>query len=263
MSHVSTFRNILFFVRIWSLSLLKNTPARPTLRQLREHAILWCARNKEIDCSSVNYFPNLTDMKGGSFFDPGCMTLPGLQRRFVMKKIILSSILFAALAISPAFADEGFSAGASIGYSKISIGDSDFSVDFNGFGYKVFGTYMFNNNFGVEGSWLDFGNLSENIAGLGEAEVDADGFDLFLVGAYPVSDEADLFGKIGFVSWDAKSKLDGVVEGSDSGTDLALGFGGRFKTSNNFVLRAEYEWFDIEDTDSAWLLSVGFEYSFK
>jgi len=179
-----------------------------------------------------------------------------------MKKVIAGSILLVALAASPAFADKGFSAGASLGYSNITIGDSGVNADFNDFGYKVFGNYMFTDNWGVEGSWLDFGNLSENIGGV-DAEINADGFDLFAVGSFPVSDKVDLFGKAGFISWDASTKLDGVDAGSDDGNDLALGFGGRLKTSNNFGLRAEYEWFDIQDTDSAWLLSVGFEYSFK
>jgi OOP family OmpA-OmpF porin len=122
---------------------------------------------------------------------------------------------------------------------------------------------MFSENFGVEGSWLDFGSLSENIAGLANVEINADGFDLFVVGSFPVSDKFDLFGKAGLLSWDASTKIDGIDAGSDSGEDMALGFGGRFKSGNNFGIRGEYEWFDIKDTDSAWLLSIGLEYSFK
>lgn len=179
-----------------------------------------------------------------------------------MKRFFAVSVLAAAIAASPAYADKGFSAGASVGYSNISLGDSGVNVDFNDVGYKVFGTYMFTDNFGVEGSWLDFGNLSENVGGL-EAEIDADGFDLFAVGSFPVSDTFDLFGKAGMLSWDASTSINGVAQGSDSGEDLALGFGGRFTGASGFGIRAEYEWFDIEDTDSAWLVSVGFEYSFK
>ncbi|MDH5500264.1 MAG: porin family protein [Gammaproteobacteria bacterium] len=179
-----------------------------------------------------------------------------------MKKIIVGSVLLAVLGASPAFADKGFSAGASLGYSNISIGDSGINVDFNDVGYKIFGAYMFTDNWGVEGSWLDFGSLSENIAG-SNAELDADGFDLYAVGAFPVSDTFDLFGKAGIISWDASASIDGIDQGSDSGEDLALGFGGRFTGASGFGLRAEYEWFDIKDTDSAWMFSVGFEYAFK
>jgi hypothetical protein len=42
-----------------------------------------------------------------------------------------------------------------------------------------------------------------------------------------------------------------------------VGVGGRFNSGGNFGFRAEYEWFDIPDLDSAWMLSVGFEYAFK
>lgn len=180
-----------------------------------------------------------------------------------MKKLILGSMVLALMASGSAFADKGFSAGASVAYSNITIKDSGLSVDFNDVGYKIFGAYMFTEHFGVEGSWLDFGNLSENVAGIAQVDINADGFDLFAVGSYPVSDKLDLFGKAGMVSWDASTSLDGVDQGSDNGEDLALGIGVRFNTDSNFGIRGEYEWLDIKDTDSAWLLSVGFEYAFK
>jgi OOP family OmpA-OmpF porin len=70
-----------------------------------------------------------------------------------MRKSIAASVLLVALAAAPAFADKGFSAGASVGYSNVSIEDSGVSVDFSDVGYKVFGAYMFNDNWGIEGGW--------------------------------------------------------------------------------------------------------------
>lgn len=179
-----------------------------------------------------------------------------------MKKLITGFVGLVALAASPAFADKGFSAGASVGYSNVSIDDSGISVDFNGTGYKVFGAYMFNDNFGIEGGYLNFGSPSENVQGI-DIEFDIDGFDLFAVGALPISDTFEFFGKAGMVSWDGSISAPGLGEESDSGEDLALGIGGRFKGSSGFGFRAEYEWFDVADIDSAWMLSVGFEYAFK
>jgi OOP family OmpA-OmpF porin len=183
-------------------------------------------------------------------------------RRIVMRNAIAPSLLLAALAAGTALADPGFSAGASLGYSNITLKDQGVSVDFNDVGYKVFGAYTFNDNFGVEGGWIDFGNASENVAG-STIDLNTDGFDLYAVGNLPMSENFDLFAKIGFLSWDASGSIDGFDAGSDSGEDLALGFGGRVKTGGGFALRAEYEWFDIKDTDSAWMLSAGFEYSFR
>lgn len=54
-----------------------------------------------------------------------------------MRKAIAASVLLVALAAAPAFADKGFSAGVSLGYSNVSIEESGASVDFNDVGYKV------------------------------------------------------------------------------------------------------------------------------
>jgi OOP family OmpA-OmpF porin len=183
-------------------------------------------------------------------------------RRFVMKKLITGFIGLVAFVASPAFADKGFSAGASIGYSNVSIEDDGFGVDLTGTGYKVFGTYMFNDNFGIEGGWLSFGEPSDTVGGF-DLEVDADGFDVFAVGALPVSDTVDLFAKAGMLAWDATASINGFEDSSESGEDLALGIGGRFTGASGFGVRAEYEWFDFADADSVWMISLGFEYNFR
>ena len=179
-----------------------------------------------------------------------------------MKKAFAGSLLFASLVAAPAFAEQGFSAGASIGYTTLEIEDQGASVEFDDVGYKIFGNWMFTDNFGIEGGWIDFGNLSATVGGI-DAEVDADGFDLFVVGALPVSETFDLFAKAGMLSWDADFAISGTSQGSDSGEDLAFGLGGRFKTAGGFGVRAEWEMFDIEDTDTTWMTSLGFEYLFK
>ncbi len=179
-----------------------------------------------------------------------------------MRISIAGCLLLLALGTTPAFADKGFSAGASVGYSNLSIEEGGVSVDFNEVGYKVFGTYMFNDNWGIEGGWVAFGSASEDVLGT-EIELEVDGFDVFAIGAMPISETFDLFGKAGIISWDLSASISGFGQGSDSGEDLALGFGGRFNSSGGFGLRAEYEWFDIENVDSAWMFSVGFEYAFR
>ncbi|MEQ9561046.1 MAG: outer membrane beta-barrel protein, partial [Woeseiaceae bacterium] len=119
-----------------------------------------------------------------------------------MKKVIAAFVALAAFATGPALADKGFSAGASIGYSNVGIDEDGVGVDLTGTGYKVFGTYMFNDNFGIEGGWLSLGEPSDTVGGF-DLEVDADGFDVFAVGAMPVSDTFDLFAKAGVFAWDA------------------------------------------------------------
>ena len=179
-----------------------------------------------------------------------------------MKKVIAAFVALAAFATGPALADKGFSAGASIGYSNVSFEEEGASIDLTGTGYKVFGTYMFNDNFGIEGGWLSLGEPSDTVAGF-DVELDGDGFDVFAVGALPVSDTFDLFAKAGVLAWDATLSVDGFEDSSESGEDLALGIGGRFSGASGFGVRAEYEWFDLADADSVWMISLGFEYAFK
>ena len=60
------------------------------------------------------------------------------------------------------------------------------------------------------------------------------------------------------VSWEADSLLDGIPIDTDDGEDLALGIGAEWNSDGAFGLRAEFEWFDVEDADAVWMGSVGF-----
>lgn len=177
------------------------------------------------------------------------------------------SVLIAALALTfmtSAALAEGFSVGASVGSSKIEIDDSSSGIAFDGsdVGWKVFGKYMFNDNWGLEAGYVDFGNPDDNIMGV-DIDIEADGIAAFLIGSYPASESFDLFGKAGYVFWDAEISSPGVPSESDDGSDLALGIGAAFNTSDTFSILGEWEWFDISDSDTVWMLSVGIEVGFK
>ncbi|MCC5794063.1 MAG: outer membrane beta-barrel protein [Chromatiales bacterium] len=49
---------------------------------------------------------------------------------------------------------------------------------------------------------------------------------------------------------------------SDSGTDLALGFGLQIKASERVALRSEFEWFDIKGSDTTWAATVSIVFGF-
>ena len=72
----------------------------------------------------------------------------------------------------------------------------------------------------------------------------------------------NVFAKAGVVAWEADSIIDGFLVNADDGTDLALGFGARWNSSESFGIRAEVDWFDIDEADSLWMASVGFELRF-
>jgi len=68
----------------------------------------------------------------------------------------------------------------------------------------LFGTYMFNSGFGIEGGYIDFGEPNDDL----------------------------------------------------------LGQTARFNSGGALGLRAEFEWFDIDDADAVWMASVGIEFRF-
>ena len=69
-----------------------------------------------------------------------------------------------------------------------------------------------------------------------------------------------MFAKAGFIDWSADTRLDGTRLGSDGCTDPAYGIGARFSLFSAEV-RAEYEYFDVEDVDLS-LVSVGVAWTF-
>jgi OOP family OmpA-OmpF porin len=178
-----------------------------------------------------------------------------------MKKFAWATSLCLIILAGTASADDGFSLGASYGYVNIEDSDQDFSFDATDTGYKLFASYTFRNGFGIEGGYIDFGKPDDDILGQ-IARIDADGWNLYGVGNLGLSDSFDLFAKAGVVSWEADSLIDGVQVGADDGEDLALGIGARFNSGGALGLRAEFEWFDIDDADAVWMASVGIEFRF-
>ena len=141
-------------------------------------------------------------------------------------------------------------------------------VDTSDTGFKVFGGYQFNRNVGLEVAYVDLGKASySGFAGpapVTGGKVEVTGVNLSAIGAWPVAPNFDVFGKIGFLSWEDKaSDVTGGVPFSDKidGTDLSFGFGAAWHLTRNVRLRVEWERFRVDDTDAD-LFSVGAVYKF-
>ncbi len=167
----------------------------------------------------------------------------------------------------------GFYVGGSVGQSSF---DKEIvrelltsgRVDTSDTGFKVFGGYQFNMNFGLELAYVDLGKASySGFAGSAPVtggKVEVTGVNLSAIGAWPVAPNFDVFGKIGFLSWEDKaSDVTGGVPFSDKidGTDLSFGFGAAWHLTRNVRLRVEWERFRVDDTDAD-LFSVGAVYKF-
>jgi OmpA-OmpF porin, OOP family len=101
---------------------------------------------------------------------------------------------------------------------------------------------MFNNWFGIEGSWIDF-NKADN----GADTFKADGKGLAAVLAAPVGDKSSAFIKGGRFWWDSDSVLGGSV-GASKGSDPFWGGGLKFGFNNHLALRVEYERYEVAVT---------------
>jgi hypothetical protein len=185
--------------------------------------------------------------------------------------LVTCAVVGVVLTAAPAAAKNGFYIGGSFGQTSLKINDLALDLDSFDFSasdtsYKIIFGYRFMGFLAVEGSYVDFGSLSDSGSSGGEpvdVRADLTGYDAFAMGMLPLG-IADLFAKVGMVSWDAdiRSAYGSIVSyGSDSGTDLVYGLGAqvRFK---GLAVRGEVEYFDIADADSVYLISVGATFTF-
>jgi hypothetical protein len=162
----------------------------------------------------------------------------------------------------PAIADDGFYLGASAGQSSLSATDLD-DVEFDGdaTGYKVFAGGRFLKVLGVEGSYVDFGDVQDDSI---STAVDAEVTGVTLQGvAYLPLGVADIFIKGGLFQQSEitlTSSGPGAVV-SDSGTSAVYG-GGLQLRIKSFAVRAEVEYYEPENIDRLYMVSVGASYTF-
>jgi hypothetical protein len=172
-----------------------------------------------------------------------------------MRKAILATALLLASTATMA-ADNGIYFGASIGDANIDIDQGLAQVDSDDTGWKVIAGIRPLDWFGVEASYVNFGEAED-----GPLAANADGisaFGVFFVPAGPV----DVFVKGGLISFDTSVEVDGLGDiYREDGTDLAYGVGVQFRLLS-LAVRAEYEKFDIDDVEDANMLSIGVTYTF-
>ncbi|MSQ53427.1 MAG: hypothetical protein EXR28_16275, partial [Betaproteobacteria bacterium] len=141
--------------------------------------------------------------------------------------------------------------------------------------------YMFNRNWGVEGGWVDLGEIgyratATNFGGASlNANVNASGFNIAGIGVMPLNDSFSLFAKLGTINAKVKASGSVAIAGvtfnanqSDTSWSNNYGLGVMYNLSAKTAIRAEWERFsklgDKNKTDEGDidLLSLGLKYSF-
>ena len=113
----------------------------------------------------------------------------------------MAGALFAA---TPAFAadDGGFYVGASIG--QFGVDESGFSESDTSF--KLFGGWMYNQFIGGDLEYIDGGTVRD-----GDFGIDSTGINVSIKGNWPVTEQFDVFGKVGYYFWDADIDVTNVT----------------------------------------------------
>lgn len=180
----------------------------------------------------------------------------------MMKRHLLVAVLALFLAVPAAHAGIVY-VGASAGSSSLNVGDPTFSFDESDTGYKGFVGVNFLKFFGAELSYVDFGTPEGSDAMLGTIAVESKGWQVAFLGRIPLW-KFELFAKAGVIAWDSEASFSApmIPSVSDDGSDLTYGVGAKFKFTDHFAIRAEWETYDVEDIDSLDMSSFGLEFTF-
>ena len=127
------------------------------------------------------------------------------------------------------------------------------SADSSATALKVYGGYVWNNNFGLEAGFYDLGKYSVNVIGTEVDRFKTKAFTVSGVAALPLGQNWSLFGKLGLAFTDAKYECvqlcAGVADESKSGVVPVIGVGIGWNATKNFTVRADYEGFiDVPHT---------------
>ena len=193
-----------------------------------------------------------------------------------MKRIIIAVALLLVAFAAVAQEDHPRARfGVAAAFSDYS-GDSSFPVDDSALGLQLYGQVQLNSWFGIEGGYYASGDFESNLSPNSttcaplefcDTELSFSGFSLSAVGYLPIGDDGDIdvYGKLGAYNFtiDITQRIgNSSVPGSlGRATGFTAGAGAMINISDNWGVRTEFDYFDIENAD-LWTLVMGLEYRF-
>lgn len=178
--------------------------------------------------------------------------------------LFVAGLALLAAPFPAAMADGGFYVGGSVGRAALELEFSDdqsgfFGFDENDFAWKAYGGYVWDLpliDLGVEGGYVDLGQPSASIQSV-DVELDSTGWNIWGVAGFDLG-PVGVFGKLGYIAWDVEGDTFGEVRESfsDDGTDIGYGIGAKFMLWS-LEFRAEWEIYDIDNTENVDMFSVG------
>ena len=176
------------------------------------------------------------------------------------------SVLLSVVSLLPlaSYAETEVYGGVGVGYSTfqvdaLNLEGEDVAVrQFIGLNY---GDYA-----GIEIGYVDFGTVSDQVLlepGVSANDsIQTEGYELALVGRYPLNQELDAFGRVGIIRWDSEATLDTYpLPVTQDGDDLIWGIGLDFRGSGRFSVRVQADFVDIDFASSWWVLTASAYYA--
>jgi hypothetical protein len=175
---------------------------------------------------------------------------------------VLAVLLLAATPLVAADVDHGLYFGASVASTSVDVDNPTFDLDDSDNGWKGIVGWRIFNFLAVEANYVDFGTIDDSVGGT-DVSLSTDGVDLSALLILTLGSHVDIFAKGGYVSWDfTLDSDDPSFDTNNDGNDLLYGLGAAFRIGDSFQIRAEYERFEIEDTDSFDMASLGATFTF-
>lgn len=150
---------------------------------------------------------------------------------------LFSLATFSTLSHAADSKDHGVYVGANYGYLKVD-GQDDFDDDSDAIQGLV--GYRFNPYLALEGGYIDFGSYGNNLA-----NAETDGYTAALKVTAPIADRVDLYAKGGQMWYSTDYNVAGF-QGKKDDKGVFAGAGVGFKVTDNFLVNAEYMWYDVE-----------------
>ncbi|MFI5444782.1 outer membrane beta-barrel protein [Polaromonas sp. UC242_47] len=191
-----------------------------------------------------------------------------------MKKQLLLAFVGTALLAPWAAQAEGAYVGVNVGRAEQKASIAEGSLKDNSTGYKLYGGYALNQNFGLEGGYVDLGKASvssRNGAVTSKISSKPNAFYLAATGTLPLNDQFSLFAKLGVSLNHTKIHFEDTTGANENSskrrTTALIGIGAAYNISKEMALVAEYEDFGkIARADGldlkANLFSIGLRYKF-
>ena len=156
---------------------------------------------------------------------------------------------------------QDFYLGGSLGLASYDMWD-DSDITFN-----IFAGFNLNEILSVELGWINFGEVDKSATAFEAIALhkagtilEASAFQAAMIGSFPLSNDLNLYAKLGMTKWDADLATV-VSSASDSGADVFFGAGVDYQFAVSTSVRFSADLYALGDEDIA-VYSVGVKQSF-